>query len=216
MEMNGADSERTMTCLTATMMNSTPTIDGDERTMAMDPRLKENMMKCETHRTMAMDPRLTATVMNGAMTTIDSKRMKTVMNGATPPTIDGERTMAMDPHLTATVMNGAMTTIDSERMKTPSAPSSRRSVIFVDELDGLFRKRGGEDHDVGRDLKTEFLQLWDGVRDSRDDASGGSSILFSVKFFVFKKQHKTKCQTASPKTFSLSPSSIYSIWVHYY
>ena len=177
MEMNGADSKRTMTRLMATMMNSTPTIDGDERTMAMDPRLKENMMKCETHRTMAMDPRLTATVMNGAMTTIDSKRMKTVMNGATPPTINGERTMAMDPHLTATVMNGAMTTIDSERMKTPSAPSSRRSVIFVDELDGLFRKRGGEDHDVGRDLKTEFLQLWDGVRDSRDDASGGSSVL---------------------------------------
>ncbi|EED96339.1 msp1 protein-like protein, partial [Thalassiosira pseudonana CCMP1335] len=37
-------------------------------------------------------------------------------------------------------------------------------VIFVDELDGLFRERGGEDHDVGRDLKTEFLQLWDGIR----------------------------------------------------
>jgi hypothetical protein len=53
MEMNGADSERTMTCLTATMMNSTQTIDGDERTMAMDPCLKENMMKCETHRTMS-------------------------------------------------------------------------------------------------------------------------------------------------------------------
>ena len=110
MEIYGADSERTMTPLTATMMNSTPTIDGDDRTMAIDPRLKENMMKCETHRTMAMDPRLTATV----------------MNGATPPTIDGERTMAMDPRLTAMVMNGAMTTIDSERMKTPSAPSSRR------------------------------------------------------------------------------------------
>ena len=92
MEMNGADSERTMTFLTATMMNSTQTIDGDERTMAMDPRLKENMMKCETHRTMAMDPRLTATVMNSAMTTIDidSERMKTVMNGATPLTAVNE------------------------------------------------------------------------------------------------------------------------------
>jgi hypothetical protein len=45
MEMNGADSERTMTCLPATMMNSTQTIDGE--------------------RTMAMYPRLTATVMNG-------------------------------------------------------------------------------------------------------------------------------------------------------
>ena len=37
-------------------------------------------------------------------------------------------------------------------------------MIFVDELDGLFRERGGEDHDVSRDLKTEFLQLWDGIR----------------------------------------------------
>jgi len=37
-------------------------------------------------------------------------------------------------------------------------------IIFVDELDGLFRERGGEDHDVSRDLKTEFLQLWDGIR----------------------------------------------------
>jgi len=45
MEMNGADSERTMTRLPATMMNSTQTIDGE--------------------RTMAMYPRLTATVMNG-------------------------------------------------------------------------------------------------------------------------------------------------------
>ncbi|KAL3810869.1 hypothetical protein ACHAXA_003391 [Cyclostephanos tholiformis] len=44
-------------------------------------------------------------------------------------------------------------------------------VIFVDELDGLFRERGGEDHDVGRDLKTEFLQLWDGVRHRRDEQS---------------------------------------------
>jgi hypothetical protein len=79
------------------MMNSTQTINGKERTMAMDPRLKENMMKCETYRTMAMDPRLTATVMNGALTTIDSERMMTMMNGATPPTMDGVCTMAMDP-----------------------------------------------------------------------------------------------------------------------
>jgi hypothetical protein len=90
MEMNGADSKRTMTRLTATMMNSTQTIGGDERPMAMDPRLKENMMKCETHRTTAMDPRLTATVMNGAMTPIDSERMKTVMNDATPLTVVNE------------------------------------------------------------------------------------------------------------------------------
>ncbi|KAL7540464.1 hypothetical protein ACHAXR_012926 [Thalassiosira sp. AJA248-18] len=50
-------------------------------------------------------------------------------------------------------------------------------VIFVDELDGLFRERGGEDHDVGRDLKTEFLQLWDGIR---HHAQGGSESPSSI------------------------------------
>lgn len=49
------------------------------------------------------------------------------------------------------------------------------TVIFVDELDGLFRERGGEDHDVGRDLKTEFLQLWDGVRNGGGGGGGGTS-----------------------------------------
>jgi len=48
-------------------------------------------------------------------------------------------------------------------------------VIFVDELDGLFRERGGEDHDVSRDLKTEFLQLWDGIRNHSHGGSGGGS-----------------------------------------
>ena len=49
------------------------------------------------------------------------------------------------------------------------------TVIFVDELDGLFRERGGEDHDVGRDLKTEFLQLWDGIRSGGGGAASSSS-----------------------------------------
>lgn len=50
-------------------------------------------------------------------------------------------------------------------------------VLFVDELDGLFRERGGEDHDVGRDLKTEFLQLWDGIRHHHQCTDASSSIL---------------------------------------
>jgi len=37
-------------------------------------------------------------------------------------------------------------------------------VIFVDEIDGLFRERSMEEHDVSRDLKVEFLSLWDGIR----------------------------------------------------
>mmetsp|Transcript_1865 Transcript_1865/g.2844 ORF Transcript_1865/g.2844 Transcript_1865/m.2844 type:complete len:661 (+) Transcript_1865:51-2033(+) len=44
-------------------------------------------------------------------------------------------------------------------------------VIFVDEMDGLFRERqsnGYEEHDHSRDLKTEFMQLWDGIGNNND------------------------------------------------
>ncbi|KAL3773698.1 hypothetical protein ACHAWO_000676 [Cyclotella atomus] len=53
-------------------------------------------------------------------------------------------------------------------------------VIFVDELDGLFRERGGEDHDVSRDLKTEFLQLWDGVRHNHLGVGAPSSSVLVI------------------------------------
>ena len=53
-------------------------------------------------------------------------------------------------------------------------------VIFVDELDGLFRERGGEDHDVSRDLKTEFLQLWDGIRHNHLQGGGMGASSSSV------------------------------------
>jgi len=47
-------------------------------------------------------------------------------------------------------------------------------IIFVDEVDGLFRERysggsGGEEHDASRDLKTEFMQLWDGISSKTSD-----------------------------------------------
>lgn len=50
------------------------------------------------------------------------------------------------------------------------------TVIFVDEMDGLFRERGGsggEEHDVFRDLKTEFMQQWDGI----SSASANSAVI---------------------------------------
>ena len=53
-------------------------------------------------------------------------------------------------------------------------------VIFVDELDGLFRERSGEDHDVSRDLKTEFLQLWDGIRHNHLQGAGIGATSSSV------------------------------------
>ena len=53
-------------------------------------------------------------------------------------------------------------------------------VVFVDELDGLFRDRGqgghgSGEHEVSRDLKTEFMQLWDGVNRNAD--GGASQVL---------------------------------------
>jgi len=36
-------------------------------------------------------------------------------------------------------------------------------IVCVDELDGLFRERSDSEHEVSRELKTEFVQWWDGM-----------------------------------------------------
>jgi hypothetical protein len=36
-------------------------------------------------------------------------------------------------------------------------------MLCLDEVDGLFRERQSHEHEVSRDLKTEFLQWWDGL-----------------------------------------------------
>jgi SpoVK/Ycf46/Vps4 family AAA+-type ATPase len=36
-------------------------------------------------------------------------------------------------------------------------------VLCIDELDGLFRERNDHEHEVNREIKTEFLQWWDGL-----------------------------------------------------
>jgi len=44
-------------------------------------------------------------------------------------------------------------------------------IIFIDEMEGLFRERkssGSEEHEVNRELKTEFMQLWDGIQEAND------------------------------------------------
>lgn len=49
-------------------------------------------------------------------------------------------------------------------------------ILCVDELDGLFRERSDSEHEVSRDLKTEFLQWWDGMlSDPATSASESSS-----------------------------------------
>mmetsp|Transcript_23397 Transcript_23397/g.36110 ORF Transcript_23397/g.36110 Transcript_23397/m.36110 type:complete len:672 (-) Transcript_23397:2051-4066(-) len=51
-------------------------------------------------------------------------------------------------------------------------------IILIDELDGVFRERSLNEHEVSRDLKTEFLQWWDGIMTaSGENLSGGSGIL---------------------------------------
>lgn len=44
-------------------------------------------------------------------------------------------------------------------------------IIFIDELEGLFRERkssGSEEHEVNRELKTELMQHWDGINSNSD------------------------------------------------
>jgi ATPase family AAA domain-containing protein 1 len=41
-------------------------------------------------------------------------------------------------------------------------------VICLDELDGLFRERRHDEHDTSRELKTEFMQWWDGLKNDQN------------------------------------------------
>ncbi|KAK4538000.1 hypothetical protein CDCA_CDCA15G4025 [Cyanidium caldarium] len=36
-------------------------------------------------------------------------------------------------------------------------------IVFIDEIDALFRTRAADDHEVYRDFKAEMMQLWDGL-----------------------------------------------------
>jgi len=49
-------------------------------------------------------------------------------------------------------------------------------ILCIDELDGLFRERNSDsEHDVSRDLKTEFLQWWDGMLSSTPSTKGAGT-----------------------------------------
>ena len=41
-------------------------------------------------------------------------------------------------------------------------------IVFVDEMDAIFRARYESEHSIDREVKTEFMQLWDSVVDKRD------------------------------------------------
>lgn len=65
-------------------------------------------------------------------------------------------------------------------------------IVVLDELDGMFRTRNSDDHEAGREMKTEFLQWWDGVTsDSRNDSGvlivGATNRPFDVDPAVWRR-----------------------------
>eukprot|EP00977_Amphora_coffeiformis_P021386 scaffold9272_cov195-Amphora_coffeaeformis.AAC.3 len=62
-------------------------------------------------------------------------------------------------------------------------------IICIDELDGLFRKRSENEHEVSRDLKTEFLQNWEGMlsRPARNLVIAATNRPFDVDEAVLRR-----------------------------
>ena len=44
-------------------------------------------------------------------------------------------------------------------------------IVVLDEIDGLFRVRSQDEHETSRDLKTEWLQWWDGVASAQMESN---------------------------------------------
>lgn len=55
---------------------------------------------------------------------------------------------------------------DTEQLARAVFSLARRvqpTIIFIDEIDGLFRERSSQEHEAHKNLKAEFMQLWDGL-----------------------------------------------------
>lgn len=55
---------------------------------------------------------------------------------------------------------------DTEQLARAVFSLARRvqpTIIFIDEIDGLFRERSSQEHEAHKNLKSEFMQLWDGL-----------------------------------------------------
>ncbi|PXF48914.1 Protein MSP1 [Gracilariopsis chorda] len=55
---------------------------------------------------------------------------------------------------------------DTEQLARAVFSLARRvqpTIIFIDEIDGLFRERSSNEHEAHKNLKAEFMQLWDGL-----------------------------------------------------
>lgn len=55
---------------------------------------------------------------------------------------------------------------DTEQLARAVFSLARRvqpTIVFIDEIDGLFRERSNSEHEAHKNLKAEFMQLWDGL-----------------------------------------------------
>lgn len=52
------------------------------------------------------------------------------------------------------------------------------TIVFIDEVDGLFRERHAGEHEAHKNLKAEFMQLWDGL--ATDDADGSQVVVLGA------------------------------------
>lgn len=55
---------------------------------------------------------------------------------------------------------------DTEQLARAVFSLARRvqpTIVFIDEIDGLFRERSSAEHEAHKNLKAEFMQLWDGL-----------------------------------------------------
>lgn len=55
---------------------------------------------------------------------------------------------------------------DTEQLARAVFSLARRvqpTIVFIDEIDGLFRERSATEHEAHKNLKAEFMQLWDGL-----------------------------------------------------
>jgi SpoVK/Ycf46/Vps4 family AAA+-type ATPase len=80
-------------------------------------------------------------------------------------------------------------------------------ILFVDEMDSLFRARHEDDHAVDRNIKTEFMQLWDQLKDSQrmmshDEVqttlSSGTATTITTKATTAPTKSKSKSSTQFP------------------
>lgn len=65
---------------------------------------------------------------------------------------------------------------ESEQIASAVFSLARRvapTIIFIDEIDGLFRERSSSEHEAHKNLKAEFMQCWDGL----SKADGGAMVV---------------------------------------